>query len=70
MLVKNKGLTAELSIDLILYFIELFKEFVIGEEKEQRGGRTHRTRVYFMTNGKDFFERHARVEQEHKIVYF
>jgi hypothetical protein len=33
MLVKNKGLTAELSIDLILYFIELFKEFVIGEEK-------------------------------------
>jgi hypothetical protein len=26
MLVKNKGLTAELSIDLILYFIELFKE--------------------------------------------
>jgi hypothetical protein len=35
MLVKNKGLTAELSIDLILYFIELFKEFVIGEDKEQ-----------------------------------
>jgi hypothetical protein len=53
MLVKNKGLTAELSIDLILYFIELFK-FVIGEERTTTGGRTHRTRVYFMTNGKDF----------------
>jgi hypothetical protein len=29
---------------------------------------TDRTRVYFYDER--FFERHARVEQEHKIVYF
>jgi hypothetical protein len=52
MLVKNKGLTAELSIDLILYFIELFKEFVM--RKRTTRWTNHRTRVYFMTNGKDF----------------
>jgi hypothetical protein len=30
---KNKRLSIELSIELILYFIELFNKFVIDEEK-------------------------------------
>jgi hypothetical protein len=53
MLVKNKGLTAELSIDLILYFIELFKEFVIGEERTTRWTNSPNS-CLFLTNGKDF----------------
>lgn len=54
MLVKNKGLTAELSIDLILYFIELFKEFVIGEEKNNEVDELTELVFIFMMNGKDF----------------
>jgi hypothetical protein len=56
MLVKNKSLTAEMSIDLILYFIELFKEFVVGEEKNNEVDELTELVFIFMTNGKDFLK--------------
>jgi hypothetical protein len=57
MLVKNDSLTAELSIDLILYFIKLFKEFVIGEEKNNEVDELTELIFIFMMNGKDFLNK-------------
>lgn len=70
MLVKNKGLTAEMSIDLIIYFIELFKKFVIEEEKHNEVDELTELIFIFMTNGKSFLNKTTEWNKNIKFFIF